>query len=262
MTEMNAPQRTAKEQFDRQAEHYNAQWSQWTEESLAWLLAHAHCRPTDTALDVATGTGFTALGFAPHVGWVTGLDVSSGMLDQARQHAAERGITNVTFVEGAAEALSFPDASFDLVTCRIAPHHFLSVPQFLQETRRVLRRGGRLALADTAVPADLEAATWQNAVETLRDPSHVRNYTQSEWERFVTEAGLTLDTIEDAPGTIPITLNDWMVKAGCTPDQSDAVRQAFALAPPSAIRAFQIEPRPDGDIYFVWQRLAFIAYKP
>ena len=205
MPDTNTPQRTAREQFDRQAEHYNSQWNQWTQESLTWLLARVHCRPTDIALDVATGTGFTALGFATYVKWVTGLDVSTGMLAQARLRAVDLGITNVSFVEGAAELLPFPDASFDLVTCRIAPHHFLSVPQFLRETRRVLQPGGRLALADTAVPADLEADVWQNGVETLRDPSHVRNYTQSEWERFVADAGLALDAIEieDAPARFP-----------------------------------------------------------
>ena len=153
MTEMNAPQRTAKEQFDRQAEHYNAQWSQWTEESLAWLLAHAHCRPTDTALDVATGTGFTALGFAPHVGWVTGLDVSSGNAGSGTTACGGAGNHERHLRRGRGpKHYPSPMQASTLVTCRIAPHHFLSVPQFLQETRRVLRRGGRLALADTAVP--------------------------------------------------------------------------------------------------------------
>jgi ubiquinone/menaquinone biosynthesis C-methylase UbiE len=261
MTPTNTPQRTAKEQFDRQAAHYNAQWSRWTEESLAWLLTHAQCQPADVVLDVATGTGYTAFGFAPHVRQVTGLDVSSGMLAEARQRAAQQDIANVTFIEGAAESMPFPDGEFDLVTCRIAPHHFLSVPQFLQEVRRVLRPGGRLALADTTAPDDPEVDAWQNMVEALRDPSHVRNYTRTEWERFVAEAGLTIEAMEDAPGSIPITLNDWLVKAGCTPEQTEEVQRAFAAAPASARSAFHIETLPNGDIGFRWQRLAFIARK-
>jgi ubiquinone/menaquinone biosynthesis C-methylase UbiE len=256
----NVPQRTAKEQFDRQAAHYDVQWSQWTEESLVWMLTHAGCTPEDNVLDVATGTGFTALGFAPHVHWVTGLDVSSGMLEQARQRATAQGLANVTFVEGAAEALPFPDAHFDLVTCRIAPHHFLSVPGFLAEVRRILRPGGRLALADTSVPDDAVAAAWQNEVEALRDPSHVRNYTRSEWEQAVTEAGLALDAVEYLPGSIPITLNDWLVKAGCTGEQAQQVRQAFIHAPAAARDAYQVEPLPDGDYGFHWHRIAFVAH--
>ncbi len=258
----NTPQRTAKEQFDRQAKHYDAQWGRWTEESLAWMLEHAGCTPTDDVLDVATGTGFTALGFAPYIHWVTGLDVSPGMLAQARQRTAEQNIANVTFVEGAAEALPFPDAHFDLVTCRIAPHHFLSVPGFLAEVRRVLRAGGRLALADTSVPDDAEAADWQNAVEAMRDLSHVRNYNRSEWERFVAEAGLAMEALEELPGSILITLNDWLVKAGCTGEQVQQVKQAFIHAPAAARVAYRIEPLSDGDYGFCWHRIAFVARKP
>ena len=261
MAGIDTPLRTAKEQFDRQATHYDAQWNQWTEESLAWLLGHATPKTTDHVLDVATGTGFTALGFAPHVQWVTGLDVSTGMLEQARRRASEQRITNVTFVEGAAELLPFPDASFDLVTCRIAPHHFLSVPRFLAETNRVLRPEGRVALADTTVPADSTCDAWQNRVETLRDPSHVRNYTRTEWERFVIAAGFTLAVVEDASGGIAITLNDWLVKAGCSPDQSDAVRREFAKASTAVERAFHIERLAANDIGFTWQRIAFVANK-
>ncbi len=256
------PQRTAREQFDRQAVHYNAQWNTWSEESLTWLLQQADSRPEDTVLDVATGTGFTALAFAPHVHSVIGLDVSPGMLAQARQKAEAQGLANVTFQEGQAEHLPFPDASFDLVTCRIAPHHFLSVPQFLRETARVLRPGGRFLLADTSVPdADHEAAAWQNAVETLRDPSHVRNYTPREWRQFVADAGLTLATLSETGDGIAITLHDWIRKAGCAPEQAAAVRHAFETAPESAVRAFQIERRADGDIGFTWQRVALKAYK-
>ena len=257
----NTPTRTAREQFDRQATHYNAQWNQWSEETLCWLLEHSDARPTDTLLDVATGTGFTALAFAPHVASVVGLDVSTGMLAQARLRAEEQGIVNAMFVEGSAESIPYPDAAFDLVTCRIAPHHFLSVPQFLSETARVLKPGGRLLLGDTTVPDDnYEAAVWQNSVETLRDPSHVRNYTPSEWCGFVDDAGLTV-TDHDASGGIGITLADWMIKGGCTPEQSDAVRAQFTGAPASVAAAYQIETLADGDIRFVWQRVVLKAVK-
>lgn len=282
------PARSAKEQFDRQATHYNAQWNTWTENTLNWLLSHADCRPEDVALDVATGTGFTALAFAPHVGSVVGLDVSTGMLQQAQIHQREKGLVNVTWQEGAAESLPFADATFSLVTCRVAPHHFLSIPQFLAEVKRVLRPGGRFLLADTCVPnisaaynrneaenressanpdarsdinANREAGDWQNHVETLRDPSHVRNLSPQEWKRALEAASLTVVELEGPVSDIAITLNDWIEKAGCGAEQAAAVRQAFDEAPPATKEMFHIHALPDGDTAFIWQRVAVKAVK-
>jgi ubiquinone/menaquinone biosynthesis C-methylase UbiE len=260
---IKTPARTAKEQFDRQADHYNAQWNAWSEESLDWLRDHADARSEDVVLDVATGTGFTALAFAPRVRSVVGLDVSPGMLAKARQQAQEAGMANVTFQEGSAERLPFPNAAFDIVTCRIAAHHFLSVPQFLREAARVLKPGGRFLLADTTVPDDdPEADAWQNDVEARRDPSHVRCYTPREWRRFVEEAGYRFEQMDSAGGGIPIVMSRWLINAGCTPEQSDAVRRAFETAPAAAVRAFRIERLPDGDIRFVWQRAVLKAVWP
>ncbi len=258
--ETNAPARSAKEQFDKQAAEYNAQWNTWSEETLNAMLAAAQPKPTDTVLDVATGTGFTALAFAPHVQSVVGLDVSPGMLAQAKKYASERGIANAAFEEGPAEALPYGDGTFDLVTCRIAPHHFFDVQKFLSETTRVLKPGGRFVLVDTTVPDDLpEAAQWQNAVEVLRDPSHVQNYTPSEWRRMTEAAGLTVTECRTGGGGITIPLSDWLHKAGCTPEQSAAVRQAFAEAPESAKQAFQIVTHAGGETVFTWQRVVLRA---
>jgi len=256
-----SPARSAKEQFDRQAPHYDTQWNTWSEETLTWLLGSAAPRPTDFVLDVATGTGFTALAFAPHVETVIGLDVSSGMLEGARRQAGERRIANAVFQEGAAEALPFP-AMFDIVTCRIAPHHFLDIQKFLAEAARVLKPGGRLALVDTTVPDDApEAADWQNEVEAVRDPSHVRNYTPGEWQAMTEAAGLTVTECGSGGGGITIPLSDWIVKAGCTPEQAAEVRRRFAEAPESARAAFQIVTPLDGETVFTWQRVALKAVK-
>jgi len=258
----SAPARSAKEQFDRQAAQYDRQWNTWSEETLGWLLDHADPRAGDFVLDVATGTGFTALAFAPHVETVIGLDVSSGMLAQARKQAGERRIANAVFQEGAAEALPFADGTFDIVTCRIAPHHFLDIRKFLAESARVLKPGGRLMLVDTTVPDDSpEAAQWQNGAEAVRDPSHVRNHTPGEWRAMTEAAGLTVSACGSGGGGITIPLSDWIVKAGCTQEQAAEVRQCFADAPQSARTAFQIETSPDGETVFTWQRVTLKAVK-
>lgn len=258
--ETNLPARSAKDQFDKQAAEYDAQWNTWSEETLNAMLDAAQPRPTDTVLDVATGTGFTALAFAPHVESVVGLDVSPKMLAQARNYAAERGIRNAQFEESAAEALPFGGEAFDLVTCRIAPHHFLSVPKFLTETARVLKPGGHFVLADTTVPDDLPgAADWQNAVEAVRDPSHVQNYTPSQWRQMAEAAKLSVTECRTEGNGITIPLSDWITKAGCTLEQAEAVRRVFADAPDSTREAFQIVAGENGETVFTWPRVLLRA---
>lgn len=257
-----APTRSAKEQFDRQASHYDTQWNSWSEETLAWLLKHAEPSPGDTVVDVATGTGFTALAFAPLVQSVTGTDVSSGMLEQARKRAEEQGIRNAAFLEAPAEALPFPDESADIVVCRIAAHHFLDVRKFISEAARVLKPGGRFVVADTTVPDDdPEAADWQNEIEAVRDPSHVRNYTPRQWAKMVEEAGLTVAEITDSGAGITIAGRDWVRKAGCTSEQNERICALFQSAPESAKTTFQIHRGEDGGMVFTWKRVVFAAKK-
>jgi len=254
--------RSAKEQFDRQAAHYNTQWNSWSAQTLNWMVEKANCRASDVVLDVATGTGFTAMAFAIHVASVTGIDVSPGMLNEARRRAQDLGVRNVVFEEAPAEKLPFGDASFDIVTCRIAAHHFINVACFVAECARVLRPGGRFLLVDTTVPdEDDAAAKWQNAVEALRDPSHVENISPSNWRRLVENAGLTVEEATDAGDGITIPLEDWIVKAGCTISQADEVRGMFAKAPASARKVFQIQNTPEGATIFTWRRLLLNAYR-
>ena len=259
--EKAAPARSAKEQFDRQASHYDTQWNTWSQESLAWMLAHAGVKPTDAVLDVATGSGFTALAFAREAAEVVGSDVSSGMLDEARKRAAEQGLTNAEFVEAPAENLPFPDGRFDIVTCRIAAHHFLDIRRFVAETARVLKPGGRFILADTSVPdGDPEASAWQNEIEAVRDPSHVQNYTPGEWRAMVEDAGLTVLESGDTGGGITIPASDWIRKAGCAPEQSERVYALLRGASGHTKQVFQVE-EDSGEITFTWKRVVLAAVK-
>jgi SAM-dependent methyltransferase len=257
------PSRSSREQFDQQAAHYNSQWNAWSGDSLAWLIAHAHSQASHKLLDVATGTGFTALAFAPLLAEVTGVDVSVGMLREARERSRAAGLANLNFCAGAAESLPFPAARFDRVACRVAPHHFLSVPRFVAEVHRVLRPGGRLLVADTSVPDHAPAAdAWQNRVESLRDGSHVRNYTPSEWRGFIAAAGLALEEVDQVNEAVLVSMRAWIEKSGCHGETAAEVRRLFLEAPAEAVRAFSIARLPDGDIGFQWVRVALSARKP
>lgn len=148
------------------------------------------------ALDVASAAGHTAFAFAPHVESVVSSDATPEMLAVAEKLATERGIDNVSFEEADAQNLPFADESFDLVTCRIAPHHFSDPGQFVHEVARVLRPHGVFGLVDNVSPEDSDDATWCNEFERRRDPSHLRCLPMSEWIELLGAAGLESVTAE------------------------------------------------------------------
>lgn len=247
------------EQFNRQAAHYDAQWNKWNEENLRWLVERGR-DSANRVLDVATGAGFTALAFAPTAKSVHAVDVSTGMLAQASANAI--GFSNVSFQEAPAERLPFSAASFDLVTCRIAAHHFQSVPQFLSEAHRVLSPRGRLLIADTCVPdGGGELDLWQNEVELLRDPSHIRNYSPSEWRTSLEAAGFETVEISSQEGAVPITFVDWLKKSGCTGAPAGRLREMFEQAAGELKSVYRIQPAEGGDLSFAWMRVLINAVK-
>lgn len=114
------------------------------------LLARASPRPGDRVLDVACGTGLVALEAAHAVaplGRVVGIDLSERMVAAAQRGAHERGLSNASFARMDAERLALPDAGFDIATCALGLMYMPEPLQALREMRRVLRPGGRVALA-------------------------------------------------------------------------------------------------------------------
>ncbi len=253
----------SRQQFDKQAAQYNQRWASWSDETLLEMLTLAGPQPGWKVLDVATGTGFTALAFAPLTSQVIGVDISDGMLAQAAKRAIDSQLSNVEWIKANAESLPFPDSIFDLVTVRIAPHHFRDIKAFLSETERVLRPGGIFVLGDTTVPDDdLEAGEWQNAVELARDPSHYRNLSAGEWKSECEAAGLQVTHADNRQGAITIRLGDWLETAGCDEVRAERVRQMFKTAPQSAQSQFRIAENEDGSgIYFSWQRALIRAVR-
>ncbi len=186
------PRDLVRRQFGAHAENYVTSPDHAKSDSLDRLVAVVQPQPGWRVLDVATGGGHTALALAPHVREVVATDLTTEMLAAAERFIRGRGVENVSFREADATALPFAAAEFDLVTCRIAPHHFPDCAGFVREVARVLRPGGTAAIIDNIVPADLLAGRHINAIETLRDPSHVWAYSQADWLGFFAAAGLTV----------------------------------------------------------------------
>jgi SAM-dependent methyltransferase len=143
-------------------------------------------------LDIATGAGHTAFAFAPHVKRVTATDITPEMLAQAELLREQRNLENVVLETADAVDLPYRDDYFNLVTCRIAPHHFADIAQFVAESARVLLPGGILAVADNIVPPGV-AGDYVNGFEKLRDPSHERCLSLEDWLETFAASGLDVE---------------------------------------------------------------------
>jgi ubiquinone/menaquinone biosynthesis C-methylase UbiE len=149
---------------------------------------------TARALDVACGPGIVVEALARDGGEVVGCDITPEMLQRAEQRCAKAGLGNVRFVPGRAEALPFDDESFDAVVSRSALHHFVDPAATLREMARVLKRGGRIVTLDVTASEDPAEAALHNALEILRDPSHVRMLPLAELRGHLEAAGLRVET--------------------------------------------------------------------
>lgn len=216
------------------------------------LLELAQPQPTWIVLDVATGGGHTALKFAPHVAKVIASDYAPTMLGEAQAFIEGQGVTNVEFREADAENLPFPDAMFDLVTCRVAAHHFADAYRFMTEAARVLKPGGVLLVQDHLNPDDDKAAAYIEAFERLRDPSHHRVYNRYEWEGLFLDAGLTVEHAERINRTAKFL--PWAERQGCSPEVIERLH-ILMLQAPDAVQTwtnFQCAGTPDATLDHVY----------
>jgi ubiquinone/menaquinone biosynthesis C-methylase UbiE len=161
-----------------------------------------------TILDVACGPGIVTAAIAPKSGAVVALDLTPEMLEKARQRCAKAGCDNVTFGEGSATDLPFAENSFAGVVTRLSIHHFREPHRALAEMFRVLASDGRLVLADVVSAEDADASALQNAIEVLRDPSHVRMLPVSELVSLIEGAGFTIE--QQASWDKPREFEEWM----------------------------------------------------
>jgi ubiquinone/menaquinone biosynthesis C-methylase UbiE len=222
------------------------------------------------ALDIATGAGHTAAAFAPHVARVIASDLTEQMLTEAAKLATAKGLANIETARADAEALPFQNGRFDLVTCRIAPHHFPDIPTFVAEVRRVLKAGGTFALVDNVSPDALstpgfsaaelqDAALTYNAFEKLRDPSHGRCLSMSEWREVLTDAGFLVLHTERLPKDMEF--DPWVERMG-TDKATIARLRAMLTEGSAALQAF-LKPRLEEErLWFTLDEAILISRKP
>ncbi len=222
-------------------------------------LAVEFAAPTGTerVLDIGAGAGHMALAMAARVQSVVLTDPVEAMLEASRRVFREAGRQNAEFLKASAESLPFDAASFDIVTSRLAAHHFDDVNLALREIARVLKPSGRFILVDTLAPGDGESAQFLHEVEVLRDPTHRHAYTTDEWTRLCEAASLHVDRVEFTRKGHEF--EPWLKRGGEDAATLSRVRARFLAAPASVRSELIIVVRDGAVVSFTDRKLVLSA---
>lgn len=237
---MSTPQqRFVAEQYGPRAQDYVSSEVHRQGPDLDQIEAELRAMVPGRVLDLGCGGGHVTYRAAPLAREVVACDVTPDMLDAVRRTAVERGLDNVTVHTAPAERLPFEDGVFDVVVARYTTHHWHDRDAGLREARRVLKVGGRAIFIDVTSPTSALLDSWLQALELLRDISHVRNYQVSEWIGALEAAGFSVDGITRR--RLPLRFADWVARTQTPSVHIDAIRALQAVAPEEVRQHFAIE---------------------
>jgi len=246
------------EQFSAQAEPFAKFKAHSQEDAMRLVREIVGLGPDDVALDVACGPGLVACDFAEHAAWVTGIDLTPAMIEQARRLQADKGLTNLDWRIGDVSNLPFADSSFSVVFTRYSFHHLVDPARAFGEMVRVCRPEGRVAVVDVHSRNPEQGAAYDH-VEKLRDPSHVRALGLDEFADLFNQAGLT-DVATYFHG-LDVKLDELL--AASSPDEGadDEVRRIFRED--AGVDRLGVNARlVDGAIQFTFPIVALVGRKP
>jgi ubiquinone/menaquinone biosynthesis C-methylase UbiE len=192
------------------------------------------------ALDVGTGGGHVAYLMAGYAEFVTATDLSSDMVAVVARTARERGLDNVQVSMAPVEQLPFDNAWFDFVASRLSAHHWTDLDASLREIRRVVKHGAPVVFIDAFSPSRVLLDTHLQAVELLRDMSHVRDYTTAEWHAALSRAGFSVCTYK--AWRLRLEFSSWISRMQTPRDNVRAIRALQAAAAEETGSYFAIEP--------------------
>ncbi|HTV37147.1 MAG TPA: class I SAM-dependent methyltransferase [Xanthobacteraceae bacterium] len=196
------------DEFTRQAQTF-AVWAEKVDTDVGSRFGSALGKAARGRLiDVACGPGVVTAALAPNAASVAAFDATEEMLEKAKARCAKAGVNNVEFKTGDAEDLPFPDGEFDGAVTRAALHHFADPQRAINEMFRVLRPGGVAIFADVISSEDAGESQLHNAIERLRDPSHVRMLPASELDGDARRAGFR--DLEAAAWDMDRELEEWL----------------------------------------------------
>ena len=213
------------DQFTRQAVPFSTAKTIADQKALQLLVEFSGAGAQDTVLDVACGGGNVVCAFATTVRHATGIDMTPAMLDRARTTATQKGLGNVSWDQGQATALPYPDGKFTIVVTRFSFHHFIEPLAVLKEMLRVCAPGGRVLVADMHTSAQAAKGAEFNRMELLRDPSHVRALPIEELKALFPAAGLPEARI--AFYELRDELENLLGRSFPNPGDDDKIREIF-----------------------------------
>jgi SAM-dependent methyltransferase len=248
-----------KQEFARQAAGFATSAALSERAPIQRIIDATGADATKLALDLACGPGIVTAELAAIAGEVVAFDLTPEMLAKARERCSKANLQNVTFKEGSATQLPFAENHFDVVVTRAAIHHFQEPRSILGEAVRVMRKGAVLVVADVVSSELAEKSALQNAIEILRDPSHVRMPPASELTSLVQGSGLKIE--KQDTWDQPRAFEEW---AGIVadPERINPLRtivQALARAGEDAGMGLSTA---DGAIVFFHRWLMIVARKP
>lgn len=230
-------------QFGRAAENYRTSQVHAAGVDLQRLVELAAAHPVEQALDAGCGAGHTAAAIAPYAQSVIAFDLTPTMLEQVERLAADRGLRHIRTQQGDVEKMPFEDATFDLVVSRYSAHHWPHPAAALHEIARVLRPGGRFILSDIVAPDDPAQDTFLQALELLRDPSHVRDHTIAQWQVLFAQAGFESQVV--FTWMLDLNFNQWVERIQTPTLNVEMLRTLFDGAAGEIRAAFAIQPDHD-----------------
>ena len=235
------------------ASHNSVVLDQYTTRASAYVNSAVHAAGQDldliaqvlanqrgaVALDVGCGGGHLTYRLAPLVSQVVACDLAESMLAAVAEQASLRGLSNIATREAAAESLPFEVATFDVVATRFSAHHWHAFAEGLAEMARVLKPGGLALMSDMVSPGASLLDTWLQTLELLRDPSHVRDASTTEWHAALSAAGLAIERTEHF--RLRLDFATWVERMNTPEPQVTTIRMLQARAASAVKDYFEME---------------------
>ena len=236
---IEAHERVVEAQFGPQAKAYveSAVHSQGADLDAIGALVEK-LRP-ELALDLGAGGGHVSYVLARHARRVIATDLSSQMLAAVAETARKKGLSNIETVEAPAERLPFEDETADFVASRFSTHHWQDFEAGLSQARRTLKRGGQAVFVDAYAPGQALFDTHLQAIELLRDHSHVRDYSCAQWLDALARAGFALEACRT--WRLRMDFPVWIARMRTPEDQVKAIRALQNAASAETKAHFAIE---------------------